>query len=140
MPQKLYVGNLPYRTTENDLRKLFQTYGPIHSLILITDKETVQSRGYSFVELDEHMAGKALYDLRNTEFNGRNLRISVATGRCRKSKASERNASDRRHFGKRTSEKRVEIKKNTAVSHTYMRRNRQTVTTDYVVADANNYG
>jgi RNA recognition motif-containing protein len=91
MPQKLYVGNLPYRTTEDNLRKLFEKYEPIHSLILIADKGTERSRGYGFIELDEPKAGTALYELRNTEFNGRNLKIGIATGRDPARKTARRN-------------------------------------------------
>ena len=162
MPQKLYVGNLPYRTTEDDLRQLFKKYEPIHSLILVADKETDQPRGYSFVELDEPQAGDALYDLKGTEFNGRNLRISVATGRAPKDGAAEGTAGGKRSANKKNHdkkalekkgqeknfhekkiaerkipEKRKEYKPNTAAMP---RRNRQTTTTEYIVSDADNYG
>jgi RNA recognition motif-containing protein len=162
MPQKLYVGNLPYRTTEDDLRQLFKKYEPIHSLILVADKETDQPRGYSFVELDEPQAGDALYDLKGTEFNGRNLRISVATGRPPKDDGAEKTATRRRNANRKNSdkkasdkkvqekngqeknsqekkilEKRKEYKPNTAA---IPRRNHQTTTTEYIVSDTDNYG
>jgi len=80
MTQKLYIGNLPYRTTEGDLRLFFKKYGPIHSLILIADKATEQPRGYGFIELDEPKADIALSDLKDATFNGRSLKFSKATG------------------------------------------------------------
>ncbi len=138
MPLKLYVGNLPYRTTTDDLRKLFKKYGPIHSLIPITDKETEQPRGYCFVELDEIKAVNALYDLKNTEFNGRNLIISVAKGRG--SKEEEKDVPGKSASEKKHAEKRI-ANKNTAAVYTVLpRRHRQTTTTEYTVADMNNYG
>jgi len=125
MPQKLYVGNLPYRTTEDDLRRLFKKYEPIHSLILIADKDMDAPRGYGFIELDEPKAGDALYDLKNTEFHGRNLRLSVAKGRDPKNK---------------TQKKQKESKPPAARAAPPRRGNRQTTTTEYIVADTNNYG
>jgi len=135
MPQKLYVGNLPYRTTEDDLRRLFKKYEPIHSLILIADKDMEAPRGYGFIELDEPKAGNALYELSDTEFNGRSLRIHVATGMDPKNKAKEEKAQRRKAIDKTTAEKRKENKQAAAT-----RRNRQTTTTEYMVSDLDNYG
>ncbi|MDR2693121.1 MAG: RNA-binding protein [Chitinispirillales bacterium] len=137
MSQKLYVGNLPYRTTEKDVRKLFEKYEPIHSLITIYDKETEQPRGYCFVELDEPKADDALYDLRNTEFNGRNLRISVATGKGSKKEAEE--ASKKNASEKMMTEKR-KANGHTAAARTVPRRHNCLTTTEYMVTDVNNYG
>ncbi|MCL2688284.1 MAG: RNA-binding protein [Chitinispirillia bacterium] len=81
MSQKLYVGNLPYRTTENDVRKLFIKYEPIHSVVLISDRETGRSRGFGFIELEEINAESAITELGDTIFGGRNLRISRAKDR-----------------------------------------------------------
>jgi len=135
MPQKLYVGNLPYRTTEDDLRKLFKKYEPIHSLILIADKNMDQPRGYGFIELDEPRAGDALYDLSDTEFNGRSLKLHVA-GMDPKNKAEEENAPGEKTFEKAAAEKRRENKHTAATP----RRNKQTTVTEYMVADTDNYG
>jgi len=135
MTQKLYVGNLPYRTTEDDLRSLFKKYGPIHSLILISDKETERSRGYGFVEIDKPKAGDALYDLSDTEFNGRSLKISVATGRNPKRNAAELKTTEKKSLVARITEKDAGKKVSAAP-----RRNRQTTVTEYMVADTGNYG
>jgi len=128
MKQKVYIGNLPYRTTKDDLQKLLEKYEPIHSLILITEKETEQLRGYGFVELDELKAYDALYELRDTMFNGRKLIISIATGRDPKNKAPVKNTLREKFKGN----------KSASIQNT-IRRNRQT-RTEYMVADANNYG
>jgi len=135
MTQKVYVGNLPYRTTEDDLRGLFKKYGPIHSLILISDKETDRSLGYGFLELDKPKAGDALYDLSDTEFNGRRLKIRVATGRAPKNNAAEEMTSGKKSLVKKMPETRNENK-----LPAMPRRNRQTTVTEYMVADADNYG
>jgi len=139
MSQKLYVGNLPYRTTEADLRRLFNKYGPIHSLILIADKETEQPRGYSFVELDEPKAGYALDDLKDTEFNGRSLRISVARGRIPKDAHEEETPEKKSPEGK-TPETRKENKSPVTARTAMPRRNHKITTTKYIVSDVNNYG
>ncbi len=81
MSQKLYIGNLPYRTTENDVRKLFNKFEPIHSIVLINDKDTGRSRGFGFIELEEPNADAAINELADTIFGGRNLRISKARDR-----------------------------------------------------------
>lgn len=81
MVQKLYVGNLPYRTTENDIRELFSKYKPIHSTMLISDRETGLSRGFGFIELDKVNAETAITELGDTPFGGRVLRISKAKER-----------------------------------------------------------
>lgn len=81
MSQKLYIGNLPYRTTETEIRTLFEKYEPIHSLVLIHDRETGRSRGFGFIELEEDHANAAVNELGDSIFGGRNLRISKAHDR-----------------------------------------------------------
>ena len=79
--KKLYVGNLPWSTTEDDLRELFAPVGQAHSAILITDRETGRSRGFGFVELDNEAADQAISQLNGTEYGGRQLRINEAKER-----------------------------------------------------------
>jgi len=81
MTQKLYIGNLQYHTTVEDLRILFRRYEPIFSIVLISDKETRQPLGYGFIELEEHMALRAIYHLDAKVYRGRSLKLSKATGR-----------------------------------------------------------
>lgn len=81
MSQKLYIGNLPYRTTESDVRKFFSKFEPIHSIVLISDRETGRSRGFGFIELEDGNADAAISELSDSMFGGRNLRISRARDR-----------------------------------------------------------
>ncbi len=81
MSQKLYIGNLPYRTTESDIRNFFSKYEPIHSVVLISDRETGRSRGFGFIELEDANADAAISELGDSMFGGRNLRISRARDR-----------------------------------------------------------
>jgi RNA recognition motif-containing protein len=82
MNRKLYVGNLPFSSTEEDLRELFERYGPIQSVQIITDRETGRSRGFAFVEMqDAASASKAIEALDGRDFGGRNLRVNEANDR-----------------------------------------------------------
>ncbi len=78
MQTKLYVGNLNYNVTEADLQALFQKYGEIKSVSLITDKYSGQSKGFAFVEMANVAdAEKALAESGNA-FMGRSLTVSEA--------------------------------------------------------------
>jgi RNA recognition motif-containing protein len=79
--QKLYIGNLPYRATEGDVREYLSNYGPVYSVILVYNSETGWTRGYGFVELEDSAAEAVLRDLNDTKFMGRNLKIHRATGK-----------------------------------------------------------
>ena len=81
MTQRLYVGNLPYETTENDVRELFSKYKPIHYATLIADRETGLSRGFGFIELEKVNAESAIEELGDTCFGGRTIRIRKAKER-----------------------------------------------------------
>ena len=82
--KKLYVGNLPWSTTEEDLRELFAPIGPTQSAVLITDRETGRSRGFGFVELENEAADKAVSQLNGQEYGGRQLKINEAKERPRR--------------------------------------------------------
>lgn len=78
----IYVGNLSYQTTEDDLRQAFATYGEITSLNIVKDKFSGDSRGFGFVEMADDTAGQnAINELNGTDLNGRNLRVSEAKPR-----------------------------------------------------------
>ena len=78
----IYVGNLPFNTTDADLRGLFAEYGAIVSASVITDRDTGRSRGFGFVELaDEALAGKAISALDGADFGGRRLTVNQARPR-----------------------------------------------------------
>lgn len=78
--KKLYIGNLPYHMTESQLRQLFRRYEPIHSVVMISDRDTMRSKGYCFVELEERKANVAVGELDQKTYLGRQLRVSDAIG------------------------------------------------------------
>jgi RNA recognition motif-containing protein len=80
MSKKLYVGNLPFSATEDDIRELFSQYGTVTSVSLITDRETGAPRGFGFVEM-ENGANEAITALDNRDFSGRKLRVNEAKPR-----------------------------------------------------------
>jgi len=77
--KKLYVGNLSYETTEDDLQKLFVEVGPVVSAVLITDRGSGRSKGFGFVEMEtEQAAQEAIERLNNYELNQRTITVSEA--------------------------------------------------------------
>lgn len=79
MTKKLYVGNLSYGTTEDQLHTFFSEIGPVASVAIITDRDTGQSKGFGFVEMEtEAAAQEAIQKLNNRELSGRSLNISEA--------------------------------------------------------------
>ncbi|MBW2282739.1 MAG: RNA-binding protein [Deltaproteobacteria bacterium] len=76
--KKIYVGNLPWSTTEADLKDMFGTFGEVHSAAVVTDRDTGRSRGFGFVELDPGDADKAIAELDGRDFGGRSLRVNEA--------------------------------------------------------------
>ena len=76
---KLYVGNLPYNTSEDDLRSLFSTYGAVSSVAIITDRDTGRSKGFGFVEFgNDDEARNAISALSGQEYGGRALTVNEA--------------------------------------------------------------
>ena len=79
MNKKLYVGNLSYETTEDELQKLFVEFGPVVSVAIITDRSSGRSKGFGFVEMEtEQAAQEAIERLNNYELNQRTLTVSEA--------------------------------------------------------------
>ena len=77
--QKLYVGSLPYKTTEDELHQLFSQYGTVTSDKIVTDRVTGQSKGFGFVEMaSDDDARKAIEGANGTQFGGRSLIVSIA--------------------------------------------------------------
>lgn len=84
MSKKLYVGNLSYNTSEEDLRDLFSQFGTVESANIIMDRETHRSKGFGFVELAEDSAcDDAIANLDGKKFNERNLRVNEAISKPR---------------------------------------------------------
>ena len=79
---KLYVGNLSFETTENDLQDLFEPHGTINEVHLMMDKMTVKSRGFAFITMnDDTQANAAMSALNGKELNGRALNVNQARPR-----------------------------------------------------------
>ncbi len=82
MSMKLYVGNLSFQTTNEDLQSLFEQAGTVESVNVIEDRETGRSRGFGFVEMASNEEGqKAIEQFNGKEFNGRNLNVNEARPR-----------------------------------------------------------
>jgi RNA recognition motif-containing protein len=82
LSKKIYVGNLPFSTTEDELRRLFEQHGTVESVAVITDRETGRPRGFAFVEMnDPSGADAAIQVLNGRELGGRALRVNEATQR-----------------------------------------------------------
>ena len=82
--KKIYVGNLPFSATEDDVSQLFGQHGEVHSVALINDRETGRPRGFGFVEMDDSAATAAISALDGHELDGRNLRVNEAQDRPRR--------------------------------------------------------
>jgi RNA recognition motif-containing protein len=79
MGRKLYVGNLPYTASEDDLQQLFSQSGQVESVTVMRDQMTGRARGFGFVEMaSDEEAQKAIDDLNSKEFGGRNLTVNEA--------------------------------------------------------------
>ena len=79
--KKIYVGNLPFSATEDELNGLFAAHGEVESIALITDRETGRPRGFGFVEMSDEGAAAAIAALDGTEMGGRSLRVNEARPR-----------------------------------------------------------
>jgi RNA recognition motif-containing protein len=81
MAKSIYVGNLSFDASEEDVRELFQQYGEVHSVKLITDRQTGRPRGFGFVEMDQDEADAAIEALDGKDFGGRRLKVNMARER-----------------------------------------------------------
>ena len=81
MSKKLYVGNLPFSTNDQEVHDLFAAYGEVQSVSLITDRETGRLRGFGFVQMDDAGAQAAIEALDGSDMRGRTLRVNEAQER-----------------------------------------------------------
>jgi len=81
MNKTIYVGNLPFSATEDEVSRLFSQHGTVHSVKLITDRETGRPRGFGFVEMDRSGADAAIQALNGSDMGGRSLRVNEAQER-----------------------------------------------------------
>jgi len=77
----IYLGNLPFTASEDDVRELFGQHGDVTNVSLINDRETGRSRGFGFVEMESEAAAKAIGALDGTDFRGQTLRVNEARDR-----------------------------------------------------------
>jgi RNA recognition motif-containing protein len=75
---KLYVGNLPFQTSEDELKAFFEKYGPVASVRIIQDRDTGRSRGFGFVEMAN---SDSALSANNTSMNGRSITVTPARER-----------------------------------------------------------
>jgi RNA recognition motif-containing protein len=78
---KIYVGNLPFSATENEVRELFAQHGTVESVSLITDRDTGRPRGFGFVQMSQADASRAIQNLNGKDLGGRPLRVNEAQER-----------------------------------------------------------
>jgi len=80
---KIYVGNLPFTATEDQVRELFAAHGTVESVALPTDRETGRPRGFGFVEMSQADAARAIQAVNGKELGGRALRVNEAQDKPR---------------------------------------------------------
>ena len=81
MSKRIYVGNLSFQTTENDISNLFGQVGEVESANIITDRDTGRSKGFGFVEMGNEDADKAIAQFNGAELNGRSITVNEARPR-----------------------------------------------------------
>ena len=81
MSTRIFVGNLSYQTTEDQLTDLFSEMGEVQSATIVTDRDTGRSRGFAFIEMEREAAAKAIERFNGVELNGRNINVNEARPR-----------------------------------------------------------
>ena len=95
MSKKIYVGNLPFRATEEELCGLFSEIGAVESVSIITDRDTGRSKGFGFVSMSDDDAEKAIAALNGKDFAGRALTVNEARPMVKKEFTSRAGRSNR---------------------------------------------
>jgi len=92
MGTRLFVGNLPYSATEDDLKVAFERFGAVKECHIIIDRESGRSKGYGFIEMSsQDEATNAVAGMNAAELSGRNIAVSEARPRAEKTGGSQRN-------------------------------------------------
>jgi len=82
LSKKIYIGNIPFSSTEDELRAVFQRHGEVTSVNVITDRESGRPRGFAFVEMDDASAADdAIRALDGSDLGGRSIRVNEAEDR-----------------------------------------------------------
>jgi len=79
---KIYVGNLPFSATEDEVRRLFTQHGTVNSVSIVKDRDTGRPRGFAFVEIPPGDATRAIQALNGKDMSGRPLRVNEAQERA----------------------------------------------------------
>jgi RNA recognition motif-containing protein len=102
METKLYVGNLSYDATEDELRELFSQSGTVQSVAIIKDRETGRSKGFAFIEMSTQAeAQQAISQLHNKQFHERSLTVNFARPREERGGFGGDRGFDNRRTGRR---------------------------------------
>ncbi len=88
----IFVGNIAYSTSEDQIRDLFEEFGEVSAVKMISDRDTGRFRGFGFVEMEDEAGRNAINTLNDREVNGRNLQVNEAQAR------EDRPQRDRRNF------------------------------------------
>jgi RNA recognition motif-containing protein len=100
LSKNIYVGNLSFNATEDQVRDLFAQYGQVNSVAMITDRDTGRFRGFGFVEMEDAAANAAIQALNDTEFDGRTLRVNEARPREERSGGNRNNNYRKNNYRK----------------------------------------
>ena len=92
---RIYCGNLPFSTNDDELRGMFDEYGSVNDASIVSDRETGRSRGFGFVDMDADGAARAIEALDGLDYKGRNLKVNEA--RPREERPPQRNNRNRRY-------------------------------------------
>lgn len=107
MGKRIYVGNIPFTATEEEIKELFQQHGEVISVDIIKDRETNRSKGFCFIDMEN--ADEAMAKLSGTEFNGRKLFINDAKEKVRGTNDKDSQSSFRAGFrDRRTGDRKRE--------------------------------
>ena len=100
--KNIFVGNLDFNTTEDDLRQLFSPYGAVDQVSIMTDRETGRSRGFGFVEMPNTEEGeKAIAALNGTQLGGRSINVNEARPKAERGGSSGGSGKGNRDRGRR---------------------------------------
>jgi cold-inducible RNA-binding protein len=98
--QEIFVGNLDYETSEDELRQLFAAYGPVDRVNIVTDRYSDQPRGFAFVEMaSAGDADKAITELNGTQLHGRKLDVNEARRRPERTGGGQKGRERRKSGG-----------------------------------------
>ncbi len=92
LTKKIYVGNLSFDATEEQVNEMFSQYGKVDSIAMINDRDSGRFRGFGFIEMEDSAANAAIKALNDTELDGRTLRVNEARPREDRSKSGNRNS------------------------------------------------